>query len=164
MQPIAIVRNRNHHTPLLCFGVLLILGAVLWPTLSPAQGNGTPENKKYVTDFYTLAFVKKQVEEAFTKYVGETYIQHNPTVPDGKEAPLKYLSQFFKDNPQATATIKRVIAEDNLVAVHSHWKQNAEDRGRAVIDIFRVEQGKIVEHWDVLQPVPETAANNNGMF
>ena len=72
MQPIAIVRNRNHHTPLLCFGVLLILGAVLWPTLSPAQGNGTPENKKYVTDFYTLAFVKKQVEEAFTKYVGET--------------------------------------------------------------------------------------------
>ena len=60
--------------------------------------------------------------------------------------------------------LQRVIAEDNLVAVHSHLRRNAEDRGRVVIDIFRVEQGKIVEHWDVFQPVPETAAKNNGMF
>jgi predicted SnoaL-like aldol condensation-catalyzing enzyme len=164
MQPIAIVRNGNYHTHLLCFGVLLMLGVVLRPTLIPAQENGTPENKKRVTDFYTLAFVQKQVEEAFTKYIGETYIQHNTNMPDGKEAPIKYLSQFFKDNPQATATIKRVIAENNLVVVHSHWKRNAEDRGSAVMDIFRVEHGKIVEHWDVLQPVPETAANTNSMF
>ncbi len=117
-----------------------------------------------LTDFYTLAFVNKQVEEAFTKYVGETFIQHNPNIPAGKGASIKYVSQFFKDNPQATVTIKRVIAEDNLVAVHAHMKRNAEARGLAVIDIFLVEQGKIVEHWDVLQPIPETASNNNGMF
>jgi predicted SnoaL-like aldol condensation-catalyzing enzyme len=159
-----MVRNKNHHTHLLCFGVLLILGVALWPTQNHAQGNGTLENKKYVTDFYILAFVKKQVEEAFIKYVGETFIQHNPNIPDGKEASIKFLGKILKDNPQATITIKRVIAEDNLVAVHSHLKRNAEDRGRAVIDIFRVEQGKIVEHWDVFQPVPETASNNNGMF
>jgi len=164
MHPISMVRNKNHHTHLLCFGVLLILGVALWPTQNHAQGNGTLENKKYVTDFYILAFVKKQVEEAFIKYVGETFIQHNPNIPDGKEASIKFLGKILKDNPQATITIKRVIAEDNLVAVHSHLKRNAEDRGRAVIDIFRVEQGKIVEHWDVFQPVPETASNNNGMF
>jgi len=164
MQPISIQRNRNHHTHFLCLGVLLTLGAVLWPTLNYAQGNDTRENKKYVMDFYTLAFVKKQVEEAFIKYVGETFIQHNPNIPGGKEASIKFLGKFLKDNPQATITIKRVIAEDNLVAIHSHFKRNAEDRGRAVIDIFRLEQGKIVEHWDVFQPVPETASNNNGMF
>jgi predicted SnoaL-like aldol condensation-catalyzing enzyme len=164
MQSISVVRNRNHHTQLVCFGVLLILGVVLSLTLTLAQGSDTLESKKCVTDFYTLAFVKKQVEEAFTKYVGETFIQHNPNIPDGKESSIRFLGKVLRDNPQATTTIKRVIAEDNLVAIHSHLKRNAEDPGRAVIDIFRVEQGKIVEHWDVFQPVPENASNTNGMF
>ena len=164
MQPISILRNGNHHAHVLCFEVLLILGVVFWPILNYVPGSDIPENKKYVTDFYTLAFVKKHVEEAFAKYVGENFIQHNPNIPDGKEASIGFLAKFLKDNPQATTTIKRVVAEDNLVAIHSHLKRNPEDRGRAVIDIFRVEQGKIVEHWDVLQLIPETASNNNGMF
>jgi predicted SnoaL-like aldol condensation-catalyzing enzyme len=73
-------------------------------------------------------------------------------------------SDYIKTNPQLHMDFKRIIAEGNLVAVHSHLKPNLQDRGVAVVDIFRVEDGKMVEHWDVIQPVPTQAANKNGMF
>lgn len=130
-----------------------------------AQPNNTLKNKKLVTDFFNLAFVEKKIQAAFDTYVGDTYIQHNPNLPDGKEPVIGFLSRIFlEDNPQISVSIKRVIAEDDLVAIHHHSKNSPEDPGQAIIEIFRVKNEKIVEHWDVFQNVPETAANDNTMF
>jgi len=85
-------------------------------------------------------------------------------VPDGKDAVIKFFTPFFKANPDAKNEIKRAVAEGDLVFLHVHSKQNATDRGRAIVEIFRVEKGKVVEHWDVIQDIPETAANSNTMF
>lgn len=132
------------------------------PPEAPAD---TQKNKKLVTDFFNLAFVEKKIKEAFDAWVGGTYIQHNPNFPDGKEPVIGFLSRIFlEENPQITVSIKRVIAEDDLVVVHHHSKNNPEDPGQAIVEIFRVENGKIVEHWDVFQNVPETSANSNTMF
>ena len=125
----------------------------------------TQKNKKLVTDFFSLAFVEKKIQEAVNTYVGDAYIQHNPNLPDGKEPLIGFLSKIFlQENPQISVSIKRVIAEGDLVVVHHHSKNSPEDPGQAIVEIFRVKNGKIVEHWDVFQNVPETSANENTMF
>lgn len=128
----------------------------------PESARDAGRNRELVVAFYTTVFVKKQVAEGFARYVGPRYIQHNPRVPDGPEAAVKLLSQFV--TADSISQIKRVVAENDLVVLHVHSRSNAQDRGRAIVDIFRVENGKIVEHWDVIQPVPEQAANSNTMF
>ena len=122
------------------------------------------ENKQKVVSYYTLAFNDKRPEEAVAKYVGPKYIQHNPQAPDGPGAFVQFVQAFAGQFPQLHVEIKRVIAEGDLVMTHSLLTTSPEDRGTAAADIFRLEDGKIVEHWDVLQPVPETAANDNTMF
>jgi predicted SnoaL-like aldol condensation-catalyzing enzyme len=117
-----------------------------------------------VRNFYETAFVKHQPVEAMKNYVGNKYIQHNPYVKDGPEPFIAYFTEFYKKNPSATTTIKRMIAEGDLVVVHAHSQVNAKDRGYAAIDIFRLENGKIVEHWDSVQAVPEKSENSNTMF
>jgi predicted SnoaL-like aldol condensation-catalyzing enzyme len=135
--------------------------AVLPTTRAKAKA---PDAKSVVVEFYRMAFVQHRVREAFDRYVGPTYTQHNPGAPDGAAVAIQFLSARFEKTPQATSEIKRVIAEDDLVAVHVLSTDGPGDRGRAIVDIFRVANGKIVEHWDVIQPVPETAANPNTMF
>lgn len=122
------------------------------------------KNKKIVTDFYQGVFIKHQVKAYSDQYIGNRYIQHNPHVPNGKAPFVNYFTQYFKENPQAKNTIKSVIAEGDRVMLHVHSTQNDQDRGTAIIDIFRVENGKIVEHWDVQQDIPEKSANSNTMF
>ena len=124
----------------------------------------TEQNKKLVVDFYEGVFSKHQVQTYSDRYIGTQYIQHNPYVADGKAPFVNYFTQYFKEHPDAKNTIKRVIAEGDLVVLHVHSTQNAQDRGEAVVDIFRVEQGKIVEHWDVIQSIPAESANRNTMF
>ena len=120
-------------------------------------------NKKTVLAFYDAALVKLDADAAVA-FIGPKYIQHNPTAPDGIEG-LKGFIKFLKEKyPQRKGEIKRVIAEGDLVVLHVHSKSTPEDRGNAIMDIFRLENGKIVEHWDVMQPVPEKAANPNTMF
>jgi len=121
-------------------------------------------NKKIVLDFYQGVFIKHQVSTYADLYLAEHYIQHNPHVADGKSPFVKYFKQYFKQNPEAKNQIKRVIASDNLVVLHVHSTQSHTDRGQAIIDIFRVEDGKIVEHWDVIQAIPAQVANSNTMF
>lgn len=128
----------------------------------PESARDAERNKQLVVAFYTMVFIDKQVAEGFARYVGPVYIQHNPRVPDGPEAAVKLLSQFI--TAESRSDIKRVVASDDLVVLHVHSRANAQDRGRAVVDIFRVANGKIVEHWDVIQAVPEQAANTNTMF
>jgi predicted SnoaL-like aldol condensation-catalyzing enzyme len=120
-------------------------------------------NKKIVVDFYDKALNQKDFEAA-SKHLGSRYTQHNPNAPDGPEG-LKTFLQFLKEKfPNSRSEIKRVFADGDYVIVHVHAVREPGTRGNAIIDIFKLENGKVVEHWDVVQPIPEKAANNNGMF
>jgi predicted SnoaL-like aldol condensation-catalyzing enzyme len=143
--------------------LLFSLTLLTLQSISFAADSVAEANKKLVLAFYDAALIKMDVESART-YLGEKYIQHNPTAPDGVEGVIGLIKFLKEKMPQRTSSIKRVIAEGDLVVLHVHSKPTPSDRGTAIIDIFRVANGKIVEHWDVLQPVPETAKNDNGMF
>jgi len=121
-------------------------------------------NKFLVREFYHLAMNLRSPEEAAAKYLGPFYRQHNPGAADGDAAFVAFVRDFLKAYPALTFEFKRFIAEGNLVAVHSHLVRYAGDRGVAVMDIFRVENDLIVEHWDVTQEVAATSANSNTMF
>jgi predicted SnoaL-like aldol condensation-catalyzing enzyme len=129
---------------------------------SAAAAAALAANKKIVVDFYRVVFIDKHVREGFDRYVSPDYVQHNPLIPTGRDAAVKALTP--RVTKESIADIKRVIAEGELVALHVHSRASIQDRGRAIVDIFRVANGKIVEHWDVIQPVPPAAQNNNTMF
>jgi predicted SnoaL-like aldol condensation-catalyzing enzyme len=114
--------------------------------------------------YYNMAFNDRKPAEAAEKYGGPHYIQHNPQAPDGFEAFVQFVEGFAQQFPQMSLEIKRAIAEGDMVVTHSLLKTSPEDRGTAAADFFRLEDGKVVEHWDVLQPVPESAANDHPMF
>jgi predicted SnoaL-like aldol condensation-catalyzing enzyme len=121
-------------------------------------------NKTVVVAFLDTVFNKHQVDEGIAQYMGPVYRQHNPGVGDGVESFRTFFRAFFAERPEASFEIKRVFCEDNFVTIHAHWKDHPGDRGQAVMDIFRVEDGRVVEHWDVMQPIPETMAHPNTMF
>ncbi|HYX74517.1 MAG TPA: nuclear transport factor 2 family protein [Steroidobacteraceae bacterium] len=120
--------------------------------------------KEVVTKFMNEFYLEKRVREAFETWVEPGYIQHNPMAQTGRDAAIAFLEPFFKSHTDIHYSIKRIIADGNLVAVHSHGVFTPGERGLAIVDILRVEGCKIAEHWDVAQPVPEKSANNNGMF
>ena len=120
-------------------------------------------NLKLVVNFYEQFFNKHEVARA-AEVVSENYKQHNPEVPDGKKPIVDYFSQFFKETPQSKARIVRTATSGDLVWLQVHSTNSPSDRGQAVLDIFRVKNGKIVEHWDIIQDVPAQSANGNTMF
>lgn len=147
--------------------LLLAAAAVAVLALSgPAVAGNTAQeeaNKKIVIDFYDKAINQKDFEAA-KAYFGPRYTQHNPRAADGPEG-LKGFIGFLKAKfPNYHSEFKRVLADGDFVIVHVHNRPNPGDRGRAIIDIFRLENGKVVEHWDVSQDIPEKSANANGMF
>jgi predicted SnoaL-like aldol condensation-catalyzing enzyme len=121
-------------------------------------------NTELVRDFYHLALNLKKPEEAVEKYLGPYYRQHNPGAADGALAFVAFVHGFTGAFPALHFDFRRFIAEGDLVVVHSHLVRQPQDRGMAVMDIFRIENNRIVEHWDVLQEIPESAANSNTMF
>jgi predicted SnoaL-like aldol condensation-catalyzing enzyme len=135
--------------PMTRVALLLAAGLLVWTGPTPAAADATGEaNKKVVVEFYGTALNRKDFEAA-SKFFGPRYVQHNPTAPDGIES---------------WSEIRRVWAEGDYVILHVHAVRTPGARGSAIVDIFKLENGKIVEHWDVIQEIPEKAANNNGMF
>jgi predicted SnoaL-like aldol condensation-catalyzing enzyme len=142
-------------------GCVLLAFAAL--SFSGAARADMEANKKAVVEFYNAALNEKDFDKA-SKYLGARYTQHNPNAADGPEG-LKGFIAFLKDKfPNNKSEIKRVLADGDYVIVHVHAVREPGTRGNAIIDIFKLENGKVVEHWDAVQPIPEKAANNNGMF
>ena len=134
--------------------------------MNPVLDKNLERNKQNAAGFYDLMFNKSQPRLAIEQYTGATYIQHNPEVADGKEAFISYFEKMEKEYPNKRVEFVRVIAEGNYVVLHCHqfWP-GFKDPDWAGIDIFRCDaDGKIVEHWDVLQTVPKRMAHGNGMF
>jgi predicted SnoaL-like aldol condensation-catalyzing enzyme len=143
--------------------VSLALSIVL--LAQPATGADIQEeqNKKVVIDFYEKAINQKDFAAA-SKYMGPRYTQHNPTAADGREGFQGFLQFLRAKYPDSHSEIKRVFADGDYVILHAHAVRVPGTRGNAIVDIFRLENNKIVEHWDVIQAIPEKAANANGMF
>lgn len=171
---------------ILALGVATMLSAA-GPSDAHAQGRGQghaqgpkacvhgqaqlDRNVETVVAYYTMAFNEGLPEEAVDLYVGvddagqKLYIQHNPLAADGTQAFIDFVNFFKGIFPALNVNIVRTIAQCDLVVTHSHLTLFPGDRGSAVVDIFRLDNtGRIVEHWDVVQAVPETSANDNTMF
>jgi predicted SnoaL-like aldol condensation-catalyzing enzyme len=131
--------------PLLAAAFSLLIAS---PAALAADARQMEENKKIVAAFYDAAVNQKDFEKA-SQYLGARYTQHNPLAADG---------------PNNRSEIKRIFADGDYVIVHVHAVREPGTRGNAIVDIFKLENGKVVEHWDVIQPIPEKAANDNGIF
>ena len=139
-------------------------GAAIAAPAAPQRDLAQEEaNRSLVLNFYNQFFNEHNTAEA-SKVMTDDYRQHNPHVPDGKAPMVGYFTEFFKTHPEARAKVVRSATDGDLVYLHVHSTESPADRGQAIMDIFRVQDGRIVEHWDVIQPVPEKAANNNTMF
>jgi predicted SnoaL-like aldol condensation-catalyzing enzyme len=141
-------------------------GLVSWTGENDLEGTTMSEsNKANTVAFHKKAVFEGDVENAFRLYAGGSYRQHNPLIEDGMEGLRKFVAWIRANHPDAHGEIKRVFADGDYVILHSQWHGLSDSpRGEAVVDIYRLEDGKVVEHWDVIQPIPETAANKNTMF
>lgn len=121
------------------------------------------KNKENAIAFYRTAF-EGNPQKTVDLYVGATYIQHNPDVSDGSQGFIDYFTRMQNEYPEKSIEFVRCIAEGDLVSLHTHQTWPGNDQ-YVTMDFFRFEEnGKIVEHWDAIQKVPETAANTNGMY
>ena len=122
------------------------------------------ELKAAASGFLHTAFNLGEPETAVSEHVGGMFIQHNPQVADGAEALIKFVHSMRSQFPDLHLETKRAIAQGDMVVTHSHMTLTPGEPGLALADFFRFEAGKVVEHWDVIQNIPDTSANPNGMF
>jgi predicted SnoaL-like aldol condensation-catalyzing enzyme len=129
----------------------------------PAIAADLARNKELVLAFYKKLIGEKDYEGA-RRYMGSEYRQHAPYAADGHAGVAEWVRKFKEAFPQHHYEVKKIIAEGDLVMLHLHGKSGLHPYGESVIDIFRIEDGKVVEHWDIIQPIPESADNANSMF
>ena len=122
-----------------------------------------PANKAIVLDFLEKAINQGDFDAAATHF-GPRYVQHNPMIGDGVEGIRNHMSALRRQFPELRGEVKRIVAEGDLVIAHVHARRTPTDPGLAIVDIFRLDDGKLVEHWEVRQPVPDDAVHDNGMF
>jgi predicted SnoaL-like aldol condensation-catalyzing enzyme len=140
--------------------VLLVVGVMA--LAGPATAS--PEaNRAVVEALYTRVFNGKDLS-VVPDLVAEDYVQHTPSIEKGRDAFVAAFRGYFAAVPGLTVDVKRISTTDNLVVVHSHWRDSPSERGQAVIDIYRLENGRIAEHWDVVQSIPDGAANDNDVL
>jgi predicted SnoaL-like aldol condensation-catalyzing enzyme len=120
-------------------------------------------NKRTVLAFYDAALSRSDFDEAAVHF-GPQYIQHNPMIKDGIDGFRLFLKDLKTQFPDLRSEIKRIFADGDFVILHAHARRKPDELGLAIVDIFRLDHGKIVEHWDVRQPLTEASANPNGMF
>ncbi len=137
--------------------------ALLAGCSAAAEPDPSDRNRAVIEDFATLFYERRDVRAAFEKHVAPDYIQHNPGIADGREAAIEALEPMFS-RKGARFEVKRILVDGDLAAIHLFGQGDPATRGAAVADFYRLENGKIVEHWDVLQPMPETSANAHPMF
>lgn len=145
----------------------MIVAAILMLSLAngPAMAGGAQEeaNRKTVLDFYEKGLNQKDADAALA-HVGNRYVQHNPNAADGPDGFRKFIGFLREKFPNSHSEIKRSFVDGDYVILHVHAVREPGSKGRAIVDIFKLEGGKIVEHWDVVQDIPETPANSNTMF
>lgn len=143
------------------------LGAALLASLAACSGGGraaeTERNRAVVTDFARLFYDKKDVKAAFETYVATDYTQHNPGIPDGRDAAIAALTPMFSA-PGAHFEVKKIVVDGDMAVIHLHGQTDPKSPGGSVADIFRLKDGKIVEHWDVLQPIQPSKVNPHPYF
>jgi predicted SnoaL-like aldol condensation-catalyzing enzyme len=145
---------------------VVTISIALLVTGVPAFAGNAPQeqaNKKVVLDLYEKGINQKDFEAA-AKDLGPHYIQHNPRAKDGAEGFKAFINFLKAKLPNYHSDIKKVFADGDYVILHVHNVPAPGQRGAAIVDIFRLENGKVVEHWDVRQEIPEQSANNNTMF
>ena len=120
-------------------------------------------NRTVVLAFYQKGLNQKDADAALA-HVGDRYVQHNPNAADGPDGFRKFIGFLREKFPNSHSEIKRSFVDGDYVTLHVHAVREPGTRGNAIVDIFKLENGKIVEHWDVVQPVPENPANSNTMF
>ena len=141
--------------------VLLALASIVGSALA---GDAKEEaNRKVVLDFYEKGLNQKDADAAIA-LMGNRYVQHNPNAADGPEGFRKFIGFLKEKFPNSRSEIKRSFVDGDYVILHVHAVREPGTRGSAIIDVFKLENGKIVDHWDVVQPIPENPANSNGMF
>lgn len=134
------------------------------PPMPPPQSESSAGNRNVVRSFFQLLYLEKKPRKAFETYVAADYVQHNPHVADGREAAIEALEPLMRGSPNLSYSIERILVDGDFAAVHSRATDGPSDRGTAIVDIVRLKNGKIVEHWDVMQPVPDESANSHPMF
>lgn len=178
-----MTKTRNHRVPgaraVLAFA-LPALAAALACSAPPAETPPPEETAMPGPEDRNRAVVLRYFEEVINgrnldlldEILAADWIAHNPGEPNGREGLKQYFAGMFEAFPEVHADVKRIVAEDDLVVTHSHYTGAVADRGNdwapgsgATVDIFRLEDGVIVEHWDVNQrPIPESSVNGNTMF
>jgi predicted SnoaL-like aldol condensation-catalyzing enzyme len=130
----------------------------------PTEEQKREENKKVVLAFYQKALFEGDVDAAVSLYGGKSYTQHTPFAANGFDGLRNYVKWISENYPNTRGEIKRVFADGDYVLLHCHYTGFFGENGDAIIDIFRLEDGKVVEHWDVIQAIPTTSLNDNTMF
>ena len=158
--PGGLARFVSRRMPACCAALLL---AACQPGVDPQRAleQSNLEKAIYCMELLELHL---DLDTAEGQCFADTYTQHSPHVPDGREAVIAFFAERIKKFPESTIDIKRGAANGDLVWLHLHSRRTPDALGSAVIHIFRMEDGKFAEHWGVGQRVPEEAENDNSMF